>query len=237
MRVVAVDFEKYKVNKVIKGVTGKYARQVVCLGGTKLYDLLQPLEPIVRRKKKEVTMADYLFGEIDAEDVQEVTGVATLTDLQNDKSICGIAVDLWDLHNGYAEVCDLGLPVFVYVDCKDMSVDEFLEHIEKLRVENSKVFYVCDVCFGLLDYKEVVETLDEKDKTTRIRLIGKTIMKLGGSSYGGMFPSWLAKKYKLDFDYNILHDTTQVAILAEEFDYLDMDATKVYAFNKVKEKV
>ena len=35
MRIVAVKFEEYRCNKVIKGVTGKLARQLVCLGGTK----------------------------------------------------------------------------------------------------------------------------------------------------------------------------------------------------------
>ena len=52
MRIVAVKFEDYRCNKVIKGVTGKLARQLVCLGGTKLYDLVQPIEPIVKRKEK-----------------------------------------------------------------------------------------------------------------------------------------------------------------------------------------
>ena len=77
MRIVAVKFEEYRCNKVIKGVTGKVARQLVCLGGTKLYDLVQPIEPIVKRKEKVVTMSDYLFGEVDNEDMVIEKGVAT----------------------------------------------------------------------------------------------------------------------------------------------------------------
>lgn len=236
MRIVVVKFEEYRCNKVIKGVTGKLARQLVCLGGTKLYDLVQPIEPIVKRKEKVITMSDYLFGEIDKDDMVIEKGVATLEDLKNDKSVCGVAVDLWDLHNGYAEVCSLGIPVFVYVDCKSMDRKELLDYIQKLRQENKDVYYVCDVELDLMGYFKVEEYLNEVDKTTRIRLIGRPIIKLGGISYGGLIPSWLAKKYKLDYTYDLLHDTTQIAILAEDFDYLDMDQTKVYAFAKVKEK-
>lgn len=239
MRLVAIDFKDFQKGKmVLKGITGKVARQLVCLEDTNLYDLLQPVEPYLKRKEKEVNLVDFMFGEVE-EDLHETSSQeVTLSDLVDDKSVCGIGVDLDKYLERSTELDALDLPIFVYVDCKSLGVSQLISYIVELKKKiTSGVFLVCDVDYSLMDYKQAETEINEKFGETRIRLVGKRILKLGGISCGGMFPSWFAKKYKLDFNYEVLHDITQIALLAEDFDYVDMVQSKVYGYNKIKEKV
>lgn len=239
MRLVVVNFKDFhKGKRVLKGITGKVARQLVCLDNTKLYDLLQPVEPYVKRKEKEVNLVDFMFGEVE-EDLHEVNSQeVTLGDLVGDKSVCGIGVDLDKYLERSTELDALDIPIFVYVDCKSLGVSQLISYIVELKKKiTSGVFLVCDVDYSLMDYKQAETEINEKFGETRIRLVGKRILKLGGISCGGMFPSWFAKKYKLDYNYEVLHDITQIALLAEDFDYVDMVQSKVYGYNKIKEKV
>lgn len=239
MRLVAVNFKDFhKGKRVLKGITGKITRQLVCLEDTKLYDLLQPVEPYVKRKEKEVNLVDFMFGAVE-EDLHETSSQeVTLSDLVDDKSVCGIGVDLDKYLERSTELDALDLPIFVYVDCKSLGVSQLISYIVELKKKiTSGVFLVCDVDYSLMDYKQAETEINEKFGETRIRLVGKRILKLGGISCGGMFPSWFAKKYKLDFNYEVLHDITQIALLAEDFDYVDMVQSKVYGYNKIKEKV
>lgn len=239
MRLVAVNFKDFRKGKlVLKGITGKVARQLVCLDNTKLYDLLQPVEPYVKRKEKEVNLVDFMFGEVEENLNEKISQEVTLEDLVGDKSVCGIGVDLDKYLERSTELDALGIPIFVYVDCKSLGVSQLISYIVELKKKiTSGVFIVCDVDYSLMDYKHAETEINEKFGETRIRLVGKRILKLGGISCGGMFPSWFAKKYKLDFNYEILHDITQIALLAEDFDYVDMVQSKVYGYNKIKEKV
>lgn len=233
MKLLAVRFEDYKKNKIIRGINNKIARQFICLGGTKFFDLLQPVQEIERRKEKEVTIVDF-FGDNSSVVVEE-SYTANLEDLPLDKSVCGIGVDLWDFRNGYSEVLNLGLPIFVYVDCKGAKVHDCFVEMEVLREYSKELIYVLDTDLTLMEYREM-EELVSKLKTTRLRVIGKSIFKIGGTSIGGMFPSWFIKKYKLDLDYNYMHDTTQVGLLAEDFDYIDGKQEKYYTLAKIKER-
>lgn len=239
MRLVVVNFKDFhKGKRVLKGITGKVARQLVCLDNTKLYELLQPVEPYVKRKEKEVNLVDFMFGEVEEEVNDTSSQEVTLGDLVGDKSVCGIGVDLDKYLERSTELDALGIPIFVYVDCKSLGVSQLITYIMELKEQvTSGVFIVCDVDYSLMDYKQAETEINEKFGLTRIRLVGKRILKLGGISCGGMFPSWFAKKYKLDFNYEVLHDITQIAILAEDFDYVDMIQSKVYGYNKIKEKV
>lgn len=239
MRLVAVNFKDFRKGKlVLKGITGKVARQLICLDDTKLYDLLQPVEPYVKRKEKEVNLVDFMFGEVEENLNEKISQEVTLEDLVGDKSVCGIGVDLDKYLERSTELDALGIPIFVYVDCKSLGVSQLISYIVELKKKiTSGVFIVCDVDYSLMDYKHAETEINEKFGETRIRLVGKRILKLGGISCGGMFPSWFAKKYKLDFNYEILHDITQIALLAEDFDYVDMVQSKVYGYNKIKEKV
>lgn len=238
MRLVAVDFKDFhKGKRVLKGITGKVARQLVCLDNTKLYELLQPVEPYVKRKEKEVNLVDFMFGEVEENLSEKISQEVTLEDLIGDKSVCGIGVDLEKYLERSTELDALDIPIFVYVDCKSLGVSQLISYIVELKKKiTSGVFIVCDVDYSLMDYKQAETEINEKFGETRIRLVGKRILKLGGISCGGMFPSWFAKKYKLDFNYEILHDITQIALLAEDFDYVDMVQSKVYGYNKIKEK-
>lgn len=239
MRLVAVNFKDFRKGKlVLKGITGKVARQLICLDDTKLYDLLQPVEPYVKRKEKEVNLVDFMFGEVEENLNEKISQEVTLEDLVGDKSVCGIGVDLDKYLERSTELDALGIPIFVYVDCKSLGVSQLISYIVELKKKiTSGVVIVCDVDYSLMDYKHAETEINEKFGETRIRLVGKRILKLGGISCGGMFPSWFAKKYKLDFNYEILHDITQIALLAEDFDYVDMVQSKVYGYNKIKEKV
>ena len=239
MRLVGVNFKDFRKGKlVLKGITGKVARQLICLDDTKLYDLLQPVEPYVKRKEKEVNLVDFMFGEVEENLNEKISQEVTLEDLVGDKSVCGIGVDLDKYLERSTELDALGIPIFVYVDCKSLGVSQLISYIVELKKKiTSGVFIVCDVDYSLMDYKHAETEINEKFGETRIRLVGKRILKLGGISCGGMFPSWFAKKYKLDFNYEILHDITQIALLAEDFDYVDMVQSKVYGYNKIKEKV
>ena len=239
MRLLAVNFKDFRKGKlVLKGITGKVARQLICLDDTKLYDLLQPVEPYVKRKEKEVNLVDFMFGEVEENLNEKISQEVTLEDLVGDKSVCGIGVDLDKYLERSTELDALGIPIFVYVDCKSLGVSQLISYIVELKKKiTSGVFIVCDVDYSLMDYKHAETEINEKFGETRIRLVGKRILKLGGISCGGMFPSWFAKKYKLDFNYEILHDITQIALLAEDFDYVDMVQSKVYGYNKIKEKV
>lgn len=238
MRLVAVNFKDFRKGElVLKGITGKVARQLICLDDTKLYDLLQPVEPYVKRKEKEVNLVDFMFGEVEEHLNEKISQEVTLEDLIGDKSVCGIGVDLDKYLERSTELDALGIPIFVYVDCKSLGVSQLISYIVELKKKiTSGVFLVCDVDYSLMDYKQAETEINENFGETRIRLVGKRILKLGGISCGGMFPSWFAKKYKLDFNYEILHDITQIALLAEDFDYVDMVQSKVYGYNKVKEK-
>lgn len=238
MRLVAVRFEDFhNGRKVLKGVTGKVARQLVCLDNTRLYDLLQPNEPYVRRKEDEVSLVDFMFSDVGVTSQVENFQEVTVRDLTEDKSVCGVALDLEKYFERVQELETLQIPIFIYVDCRGIGVDRLVNHILGLRDKVGKeVFLVCDVDLSLMEYKSVEDELDSKEKSTRIRLVGKTIFKLCGVSYGGMFPRWFVKKYKLDFNYAFLHDVTQVAILAEDFDYVDLNQDKVYSYNKIVEK-
>lgn len=239
MRLVAVNFKDFRKGKlVLKGITGKVARQLVCLDNTKLYDLLQPVEPYVKRKEKEVNLVDFMFGEVEENLNEKISQEVTLEDLVGDKSVCGIGVDLDKYLERSTELDALAIPIFVYVDCKSLGVSQLISYLVELKEKvTTGVFIVCDVDYSLMDYKQAETEINEKFGETRIRLVGKRILKLGGISCGGMFPSWFAKKYKLDFNYKILHDITQIALLAEDFDYVDMVQSKVYGYNKIKERV
>lgn len=238
VRLVAVKFEDYRSgNKVLKGVTGKVARQLVCLDNTSLFDLLKTNEPFVKRKEKEVSLVDYMFGTVDFDLTVESEQDANLQDLVKDKSVCGIGIDLEDYLKKDTLLLGLGVPIFVYVDCKDLGASQLVDYVFELRSKvGSLVFLVLDVDLSLMDFGFVEAEINQKFGSTRIRLVGQRILKLGGISCGGMFPSWFAKKYKLDFNYKLLHDITQIALLAEDFDYVDMVQDKVYGYNKIKEK-
>ena len=241
MRLVAVKHEDYVSNKVIKGVAGKYARQLICLRGSKLYELLQPIEPVQHRVEQDINVIDYMFGSIDRVNEVNVSVDNSLRNVVTDKSVFGIGVDILDFvtlkDDLGIDILDLGVPVFIYVEAKDLNVTELVESIKRLVAEKDEnMFLVLDVEINLSDYFKLDDFISKGLNTTKVRLIGKSIFKLGGISCGGMIPSWLAKKYKLDFNFNFIHDTTQVALLAEDFDYLDLDQDKVYSYNNVKDK-
>lgn len=241
MRLVAVKHEDYVSNKVIKGVAGKYARQLICLRNSKLYELLQPIEPVQHRVKKDINVVDYMFGNVDMGNDVNVLVDNSLTDIVNDKSVFGLGVDILEFitlkDDLGIDILELGVLVFIYVEAKDLEINELKESIKRLFNEkDERVFIVLDVDIDLSDYFKLEDFINKELQSTKVRLIGKKIFKLGGTSCGGMIPSWLAKKYKLDFNFNYVHDTTQVALLAEDFDYLDLDQDKVYSYNNVKDK-